>query len=133
MKWLVDKLTHMNPTATRVTLGLLVLLALVLAFSFGKGCGSCNGCSGCTDDPLPPVGIDAGPGEAIIAARLADAERQAKAEIDKIRAAHDREIATFTAAQETEYHEVAAQGPEALSNWFSDFNRSLRDAGPKPR
>lgn len=133
MKWLVEKLTHLSPIATRVVIGVLVFLGLVLAFSFGKGCGSCDGCSGCTDPPLPSVGIDAGPGEAIIAERLAEVERQAQAEIAKINAAHDREIAAFTAAQETEYHEVAAQGPEALSVWFSTFNQSLRDAGPKPR
>lgn len=133
MKWFVDKLTHLNPTATRVAIGVLVFFGLVLAFSFGKGCGSCNGCSGCTDEPLPPIGIDAGSGEAIIAEHLAEVERQAQAEIAKIQAAHDREIAAFTAAQEAEYHSIEAQGPEALSTWFSDFNRSLRDAGPKPR
>lgn len=119
--------------AFRVALGAIVLLMVVAAFAFGKGCGSCDGCSGCSDPPPPPVGIDAGPGEAIIVAHLADVERQAQAEIDKINAAHDRDIAAFTIAQNTEYHEVAAQGPEALSAWFSAFNQGLRDAGSKPR
>lgn len=128
MKWFAK----LSPVAIRVAIGALVLLGLVLAFSFGKGCGSCNDCSGCDPKP-PPVGIDAGPGEAIIAQHLADAEAQARAEIAKISAAHDRDIAAFTVAQEAEYHDVAAQGPEALSTWFSAFNSSLRDAGPKPR
>lgn len=119
--------------AFRVALGAVVLLMVVAAFAVGKGCGSCNGCSGCSDPPLPPVGIDAGPGERIIDQQLADAEARAQAEIAKINAAHDREIAAFTAQQDAQYHEVEAQGPEALSDWFSDFNRSLRDAGPKPR
>jgi len=112
----------------RVVIGCAVLLAVVLAFSLGRGCGSCS-CGSC-GRPFPkPVGIDAGPGEAEIAAQLAASERQAQAEIAKINAARDREIAAFTVAQESEYRAVAAQGPEALSVWFSDFNRSLRDGG----
>jgi hypothetical protein len=116
--------------AFRVALGSIVLLLLVLAFAAGKGCGSCNGC-GCTRVQPHPSGIDAGPGEAIITQNLADAETQARVEIAKINAAHDQEIAAFTVAQETEYRNVEARGPEALSAWFSDFNHSLRDAGTK--
>jgi len=127
-----DWSTFVSTKAFRVALGALVLLLVILAFAFGKGCGSCDGCNGCDPEP-PPVGIDAGPGERIIDQHLADAEAQAQAEIAKIQAAHDREIAAFTVAQEAEYHSIAAQGPEALSTWFSDFNASLRDAGPKPR
>jgi hypothetical protein len=112
----------------RLLLGALAILIIVIVFSLGRGCGSCDGCS---HPVLPPVGIDAGPGEAIINDRLAETTRQTQAEIDKIRSAHDAEIAAFTAAQQNEFHEVQAQGPEALSNWFSDFNRSLKDAGPK--
>jgi len=118
--------------AFRIALGVLALLLIVAAFTVGRGCGSCNGCEGCTPEPSP-VGIDAGPGEAIIAQQLAEAERQAQVEIDKINATHDRDIAAFTVTQDVEYHSVEAQGPEALSEWFSNFNRSLRDAGPKPR
>jgi len=104
------------------------ILVIVVAFSFGRGCDSCS----CAAPVLAPVGIDAGPGEVVINTRLAETERQARAEIDKINAAHDREIATFTTRQEAEYREIETQGPEALSHWFSNFNRSLRDGG-KPR
>jgi len=77
------------------------------------------------------LGIDAGTGEAEIAARLDGALQAGEAELRRIDEEHAADIASFEDRQREKYEEVREQGPEALADWFSDFNRRLRDGGPR--
>lgn len=100
----------------------LLVLAVVLAFYVGRGCAP-------EPEPLPPSGIDAGPGEAEIAARLDAAVQHAEAELARIEREHAEEIAAFDDAQREKYETVREGGPEAVDAFIRDFNRRLRDAG----
>jgi hypothetical protein len=100
----------------------MLLLIAVLAFFVGRGCTP-------PPQPVDDLGIDAGPGEAIIAATLDGALRHRDEEIARIAREHAADIARFEGEQAHKYEEIAAQGPEALAGWFTDFNRRLRDGG----
>lgn len=102
----------------------LVLLVAVLAFYVGRGCSP-------SPQPVEDLGIDAGPGEAEIGARLDAALREAEEEIRRIEVEHEADIAAFEANQRDKFETVRAEGPEALARWFSDFNRRLRDGGTR--
>lgn len=100
----------------------VLLLAVVLAFYAGRGCTP-------SPEPLPPSGIDAGPGESEIAARLDAAVHHAAEELARIEREHAEEIAAFDDAQREKYETVREGGPEAVDAFIRDFNRRLRDAG----
>ncbi len=101
----------------------LGLLVVVLSFFIGRGCER-------SPQPVDELGIDAGPGEAEIAARLDGSLQAAEVELRRIEEQHAADIAAFEALQREKYEEMRAEGPEALAHWFSDFNRRLRDGGP---
>jgi hypothetical protein len=97
----------------------LLVLAVVLAFYVGRGCSP-------TPEPLPPSGIDAGPGEREIAARLDAAVQHAAEELARIEREHAEEIAAFDEAQRAKYDEIR-DDPEAADAFIRDFNRRLRE------
>lgn len=99
-----------------------MLLVAVLMFYIGKGCAP-------APIPVEPIGIDAGPGEVEIAARLDAAVQHAEAELARIESEHAAELAAFDAAQRLKYDAVREGGPEAADAFIRDFNRRLRDAG----
>ena len=81
---------------TRTSAILVAVIAAALAFAFFIG--------RCTTPPSPhPVddlGIDAGPGERAIAARLDAAAQRAEEELAEIEREHAADIAAFDDAQE---------------------------------
>lgn len=104
-----------------LAIGVLVL-AVVLAFYVGRGCS--------TVSPQPvDIGIDAGPGEAEIAARLDGAVVHHDEEIARIEREHAADLAAFDERQREKYDELRESGPEAVSSFLADFNRRFRDAG----
>lgn len=104
-----------------VALGLLVV---VVAYFAGRGCGP-------SPQPVENLGIDAGPGEALIAARLDGAVRRAEEELARIEREHADDLAAFDESQREKYDALRTEGPDAVSEYLAAFNRRLRDAGPK--
>lgn len=105
-----------------LAIGVLVL-AVVLAFYVGRGCSPHP-----VDNPVD-IGIDAGPGEAEIAARLDGAVVHHDEEIARIEREHAADLAAFDERQRQKYDELRESGPEAVSSFLADFNRRFRDAG----
>jgi hypothetical protein len=106
-----------------VLFGVAALILVVVAFYGGSQCNSGGAVL---------VGIDAGPGEQEILDRLERLERQAQQEIERIEARHREQIREFDDEQQREYDDVREQGPTAVAEWLSDFNRDLKlhsDAG----
>lgn len=58
-----------------------------------------------------------------------EAERIAREEsekmIENLEAAHAEDLQEFDEEQKKEYEEVRKQGPDAVADWLTDFNRSL--------
>jgi len=91
----------------------------------GAGCGSCG-----STDVIVPEGVDAGPGETEIAARL-DASVQAEEQrIRELEAAHAKQIAAFDEQEAADYAAQKTKGRAALAAWLAARNRRLLDAGP---
>lgn len=99
-------------------IGLLVLGALL-----GRSC---------SHDPVivEPVGIDAGPGDQVIATQLDASIQVDEAAIRDLEARNERALAQFNDDQAAEYAQVRRQGRHAVAAWLSDFNTALKtDAG----
>lgn len=96
-----------------------VLLLLVLVFA------SFRGCDGGEPVILISQGIDAGPGEAEISARL-DAEVQAgRARIEQIEEKFEDDMAAFDAQQRREYEQLrGGDDLEAAARFLSDWART---------
>lgn len=109
------------PESWKVTLAIACAFLVVVAVAFGAG-----RCS--APDPVDPVivpDVDAGPGEAEIAARL-DAAVQAEDErLAAIEREHAAEVAALGDAERREYEETRARGRSALAAWFKDRTRRL--------
>ncbi len=102
----------------------VVLIALFLGLS-SRGCG-------CTNEPTPVVlGIDAGPGEAEIEARLDAALVAGTARIEEIEEKFEEDMAAFDAAQREEYERLrGGEDLEAAAIFLSNWNRRRRDSAP---
>lgn len=109
----------------QIVIAVVALLGVaIVAFVLGRGCSP-------HPTPIPlPAGIDAGPGEGVIAARL-DAEVQAgQAHIEQIEQKFDDDMAAFDAQQRAEYERVRAGSLEDAAQYLSDWSRRRRaDAG----
>lgn len=101
--------------------GAAVLFCLLLAAAFGLG-----RCSA-PEPPTPVVvdGVDAGPGEAEIAARLDAAVQAEEARLEELERKYAEEIRDFSAADRREYEETRARGRDALAAWLKERSRRL--------
>jgi len=110
-----------------ILIGVALVLLIVAAFAGGKGC------SGCTHEPDPIVlGIDAGPGEAEINARLDGALQAGEAHIVMIEEKFEEDMAAFDAAQRAEYERLrGGDDLEATARMLSEWSRRRRDAGTR--
>ncbi len=104
------------------TLAMLVLIAVIIvAFVTGRGCGT-----GCTPAVEPvETGIDAGPGEQLIAEQLDGSLVAVQQRIEEIEAAHAIELAAFDEAQRLKY-EALRSDPQEADRFIRDFNARLR-------
>jgi len=96
-----------------------VFLLFVLVFVLGR-------CSapGRVDD-VPLLDIDAGPGEAIIAAELDGAVVLEDERLAELEAAHAAELEAFNDVERQKYDEARARGRGALAGWLKDRSRLL--------
>jgi hypothetical protein len=121
----------MSPDAKKaIWIGVATLGLMLCAMILGLVLGS----RGCGRDMLgirPVTGIDAGPGDHAIAARL-DADVQAEeARIRELEVEHQREIAAMGAQEQADYQAARARGRDALAIWFKERTaRLLSDGGP---
>jgi hypothetical protein len=80
---------------------------------------------------IEPVGIDAGPGDRVIAQELDAAIQVDEEAIHQLEERNARALEQFNEQQAAEYADVRRQGRHAVAAWLSDFNTQLKtDAGP---
>lgn len=108
-----------------ILLGVAALLVAVVFFLAGRGC---------TPPTFEPIvlGIDAGPGEAEVNARLDAALVAGAARIEEIEVKFEEDMAAFDAAQRAEYERLrGGDDLEATARMLSEWARRRRDAGTR--
>jgi hypothetical protein len=108
-------MTDANTRAYTV-IGLALAIVFVVAFVAGRGCDAA------VPIILDPGGIDAGPGEVEIAARLDGAVRSAEERLAAIERKHQEDIVAFDAQQRREYEAVRDMPPEEVAAWLNDWS-----------
>lgn len=98
-----------------------ILLILSISFLVGR----------CSTPELIilPDGVDAGPGEAEIAARLDAAVVAEDERLEALEEEHAAEVLAIAEADRAEYEETRARGRNALAMWFKERTRRIIDAG----
>jgi hypothetical protein len=120
----------MTLTRNQLTLlGVLALALLIIGVVLGRGCWH----------PSPPpstvvTGIDAGPGEEVIAGTLDGAARAGQVHITQIEAKFDSDLRAFDDTQRAEYDRLrGGDDLDAAARMLSDWNHHRRalkeDAG----
>ena len=97
-----------------------LLLSMAIAYLIGKGCAV---------TPAPPIerGIDAGPGERVIAAELDAAVRREQERLDALIAEQQGELARLRGEDAASFEAAKRRGRQALAEWFAA--RMPRDGG----
>lgn len=110
-----------------ILLGIAATLLVIVAFVAGRGCTP-----GPIVDPLP-IGIDAGPGEDEINARLDGAIQGERARFEAIEQKFEEDVAAFDAQQREEYERVSRadldEAARMLSQWNQERRRRRADGG----
>lgn len=100
-----------------ILLGVILLLVGIVAFVAGRSC------SPPIPAPLQPEGIDAGPGEQEIAARLDASLREAEERLAQIERKFDEDIAAFDRQQQEEYDRLLEGGDvDDIAEFLRDWN-----------
>lgn len=108
-----------------ILLGVAALLIAIVAFVGGRGCTP----TVVIDEPIV-TGIDAGPGEDEINARLDGALVAGAARIEEIEEKFEDDLAAFDANQREEYERLrGGDDLEATARMLSEWARRRRDAG----
>lgn len=120
--------------AARHTLNLMIGIAVVSVLLGATVAGLfMRSCSVGPTLPQEPVGIDAGPGEALISERLDAAVQADEEQIQQLEDRNARSIAQMTEEQQAEYASVRRGGRHAVARWLSDYNTELKtDSGVAP-
>lgn len=108
---------------------LLGVAALLLAIAMFYGGTRCAGPTAVVD-PGVVIGIDAGPGEDEISARLDAALVDGRARIEEIEEKFEDDMAAFDARQREEYERLrGGDDLDAAARYLSEWNRSRRSDG----
>lgn len=101
----------------RILFGVIVLLILLIGFSAGRACAP-------RQVPVDlPGGIDAGPGDEAIAARLDASLREGDRRLAQIERKFEEDIARFDAQQRDEYERLRADaGIDQVAEFLRDWN-----------
>lgn len=111
-----------------ILLGIGTLFAGIALFAGGHACG--GGCQP-AGPPAPVVGIDAGPGEDEIAARLDAALVAGSLRIEEIEEKFEDDMAAFDANQREEYERLrGGDDLDAAARYLSEWNRRRRTSSP---
>lgn len=120
----------MNISRTQAILfGVAALLLVIVAFLGGRGFG-------CEPPEPPPVvlGIDAGPGEDEIAARLDAALIAGTARIEEIEEKFEEDMAAFDEHQREEYERLrGGDDLDEAARYLSEWNRTRNHVAPRGR
>lgn len=123
----------MTLTLTRTQIILIAVAAVLVLVAIVFG--TVHGCN----QPQPvvvinPGGIDAAPGELVIANRLDGAVRAGEAQIARIELKFEDDLAAFDVQQRAEYDRLREAGDlEAIARELSAWNRERHGSGTKPR
>jgi hypothetical protein len=112
-----------------ILFGVAALLIVIVAFLGGRGFG-------CEPPEPPPVvlGIDAGPGESEIEARLDAALVAGAAHIEEIEEKFEEDMAAFDEHQREEYERLrGGDDLEEAARFLSEWNRRRHGAAPRGR
>lgn len=106
-----------------IILGVLALALLIIGGVLGRGCSH--------PPVIPPTtvvtGIDAGPGEEVIAGALDAAVQAGQVHIEQIEQKFDGDIAAFNEQQRQEYQALRGGGDlEATAAYLSEWSRTRR-------
>lgn len=117
----------MTITRTQLVLGIIALVSIVaLVFMAGRGCSPHPSPVG----PTPIIeGIDAGPGEQQIAARLDASIQEQEARMQEIEHKFDDDMAQFDDQQRAQYQQLRDSSLEDAASFLSQWARAHRDAG----
>lgn len=117
----------MTITRTQLMLAIIALVGVVaLVFMAGRGCSPYVTPVG----PEPIIqGIDAGPGEQQIAARLDASVQEQEARMHEIEHKFDTDMAQFDDQQRAQYQQLRDSSLEDAAAFLSQWARSHRDAG----
>lgn len=108
---------------------LLGVAALLLAIAMFYGGTRCAGPT-VVVDPGVVIGIDAGPGEDEISARLDAALVEGRARIEEIEEKFEDDMAAFDSRQREEYERLrGGDDLDAAARYLSEWNRSRRRDG----
>jgi len=115
----------MTETQKKMLGGLVAAIGLlVLGGLLGHSCNR-------TPSVVEPIGIDAGPGVAVIQSELDASIQVDEAAILELEERNARTMQRFDEEQQADYERVRRQGRHAVAAWLSDFNTQLKtDAGP---
>jgi hypothetical protein len=105
-----------------IILGVLALALLVIGVVLGRGCSQ-------PSEPQPSVvtGIDAGPGEEVIAGTLDGAVQAGQVHIQQIERKFDSDMRAFDDQQRAEYERLrGGDDIDAAAQYLSDWNRRRR-------
>jgi hypothetical protein len=103
-----------------------IAVAIVVVVSMAFGLGRCSAPESL--DPVLTPDVDAGPGEAELAARLDAAVRAEDERLAHLEEEHAAEVAAFTETDRAEYEE-RRRDRRALAIWFKDRTLRILDAG----
>lgn len=106
-----------------ILLAVVVVLIAAIAFAGGRSCAPPQ------PAPLDPGGIDAGPGEAEIAARLDGAVQQGQERLAQIEHKFEEDIAAFDDGQREDYERLRQLDQDEAAVWLSRWVRSHRRDG----
>lgn len=120
----MDKITLTKNQLILIGAAAAILLLMIIFGGAARGCVERGGVV------IIPGGIDAGPGERVIAAQLDADIRFGEARMVAIEAKFDDDLAAFDARQRAEYERLrGGDDLEAAAQMLSEWNRSRRDAG----
>jgi len=109
-----------------ILFAVLVVAVLVVGVVLGRGCAG----PAPAPAPLDPGGIDAGPGEAVIAGTLDGAVQAGQVQIAQIEDKFGDDMAAFDEQQRAQYAQLRGSSVEDAARYLSEWSLRRRgDAG----
>lgn len=101
-------------------IGSACILMLVAVFFLGRSCGP-----DAVVVEKPDTTVDTSKPDEATAEAIKEAEKQSEKMIDTLEKEHAKDIETFTDDQKEEYEVIRKDGPNAVADWLTSFNREM--------